>query len=90
MELHHQKVLKVFEVNAKDRKYHVHNNPVTVGICSFPEKYKYSAAIFYETGKYEFGMLTYGVAESCCWCSSTTNLFSTPTTSKEIIRFCTN
>lgn len=85
LELNHVEVLKVFEVNAKDRKYqvwqrnplsidlwtrevymqkmeYIHNNPVTAGICSYPEQYKYSSAKFYETGEDEFGILTHWVA----------------------------
>ena len=85
LELNHVEVLKVFEVNLKDRKYqvwqrnplsidlwtkevyiqkmeYIHNNPVTAGICSYPEQYKYSSAKFYETGEDEFGMLTHWVA----------------------------
>ena len=38
---------------------YIHNNPVTGGICSYPEKYKYSSAKFYETGNDEFGILTH-------------------------------
>ena len=85
LELNHQQVLKVFEVDAKDRKYqvwqrnplsidlwtkevfiqkieYIHNNPVTAGICSYPEQYKYSSAKFYETGEDEFRILTHWVA----------------------------
>ena len=82
LQFNHQNVLKVFEVNAKDRKYqvwqrnplsidlwtkevfiqkmeYIHNNPVTAGICVYPEQYKYSSAKFYETGEDEFGFLTH-------------------------------
>ena len=82
LQFNHQNVLKVFEVNAKDRKYqvwqrnllsidlwtkevfiqkmeYIHNNPVTAGICIYPEQYKYSSAKFYETGEDEFGFLTH-------------------------------
>ncbi len=85
MELNHPQVLKIFEVDAKDRKYqvwqrnplsidlwakevyiqkmeYIHNNPVTAGLCSYPEQYKYSSAKFYETGEDEFGILTHWVA----------------------------
>ncbi len=85
LELNHEQVLKVFAVNAKDRKYqiwqrnplsvdlwtkevyiqkmeYIHNNPVTAGLCSYPELYKYSSAKFYETGEDQFGMLTHWVA----------------------------
>ena len=46
---------------------YIHNNPVTAGICSYPEQYKYSSAKFYETGEDDpiaigFGMLTHWVA----------------------------
>ncbi len=85
LEINHKQVLKVFEVNAKDRKYqlwqrnplsidlwtkevfiqkmeYIHYNPVTAGICTYPEQYKYSSAKFYETGEDEFGILTHWVA----------------------------
>ena len=85
LQFNHQNVLKVFEVNAKDRKYqvwqrnplsidlwtkevfiqkmeYIHDNPVTAGICIYPEQYKYSSAKFYETGEDEFGVLTHWVA----------------------------
>ncbi len=85
LKLNHGQVLKVFAVNAKDRKYqiwqrnplsvdlwtkevyiqkmvYIYNNPVTAGLCSYPELYKYSSAKFYETGEDEFGMLTHWVA----------------------------
>ena len=85
LELNHPQVLKVFEVDAKDRRHqiwqrnplsidlwtrevyiqkmeYIHYNPVTAGICSYPEQYKYSSAKFYETGEDEFGILTHWVA----------------------------
>jgi REP-associated tyrosine transposase len=41
---------------------YIHYNPVTAGLCSYPERYKYSSAKFYTTGKDEFGMLTHWMA----------------------------
>ncbi len=41
---------------------YIHNNPVTAGICIYPEQYKYSSAKFYETGEDKFGFLTHWVA----------------------------
>ena len=38
---------------------YIHNNPVTAGLCIYPEDYKYSSAKFYESGKDEFGFLTH-------------------------------
>ena len=29
---------------------YIHRNPVEAGICKLPEEYKYSSALFYETG----------------------------------------
>ena len=49
------------EVYIQKMEY-IHNNPVTSGICSYPEQYKYSSAKFYETGEDEFGMITHWVA----------------------------
>jgi len=39
----------------KDKVYrqkldYIHLNPVRAGICKLPEDYKYSSALFYETG----------------------------------------
>lgn len=84
LEFNHSKVLEVFKVDTKDRKYqvwqrnplsidlwtkevyiqkmeYIHNNPVTAGLCSYPELYKYSSAKFYEKGEDEFGILTHYV-----------------------------
>ena len=36
---------------------YIHNNPVNAGLCKFPEEYKYSSALFYETGQDNFNML---------------------------------
>lgn len=41
---------------------YIHYNPVTAGICTYPEQYKYLSAKFYETGEDEFGILTHWVA----------------------------
>lgn len=37
---------------------YIHNNPVKAGLCSVPEEYKYSSALFYEKGVDEFGFIT--------------------------------
>ena len=36
---------------------YIHENPVKAGICRHAEEYKYSSALFYETGEDYFGML---------------------------------
>jgi len=41
---------------------YIHNNPITAGLCIYPEQYKYSSAKFYEKGEDEFGFLTHWVA----------------------------
>ncbi len=38
---------------------YIHENPVKAGICKLPEEYKYSSALFYETGKDNWGFLTH-------------------------------
>ena len=38
---------------------YIHRNPVRAGICSLPEEYKYSSALFYETGIDNWGFLTH-------------------------------
>ena len=38
---------------------YIHWNPVRAGLCRWPEKYKYSAAMFYETGIDNWGYLTH-------------------------------
>jgi REP element-mobilizing transposase RayT len=38
---------------------YIHCNPVKAGICNFPEEYKYSSALFYETGIDNWGFLTH-------------------------------
>ena len=38
---------------------YIHYNPVEAELCSYPEKYKYSSAKFYETGVDEFGFITH-------------------------------
>jgi putative transposase len=37
---------------------YIHQNPVTAGLCKFPEEYYYSFAKFYETGETNFNFLT--------------------------------
>jgi REP element-mobilizing transposase RayT len=38
---------------------YIHWNPVVAGICKLPEEYKYSSALFYETGYDNWGFLTH-------------------------------
>jgi len=38
---------------------YVHNNPVKANICNLPEEYKYSSALFYQTGKDDWGFLSH-------------------------------
>jgi REP element-mobilizing transposase RayT len=38
---------------------YLHENPVTAGLCRFPEEYKYSSALFYKTGIDNWGFLTH-------------------------------
>ncbi len=38
---------------------YIHYNPVKAGLCSMPEDYYYSSALFYEKGIDSFGMLTH-------------------------------
>lgn len=38
---------------------YIHNNPVTAGLCTMPDNYKYSSASFYETLVDDFGFLTH-------------------------------
>ena len=38
---------------------YIHENPVRAGICKLPEEYKYSSALFYETGTDNWGFLTH-------------------------------
>jgi putative transposase len=38
---------------------YIHYNPVKAGLCSFPEEYPYSSALFYEKGIDNFGYLTH-------------------------------
>ncbi|WP_276501818.1 REP-associated tyrosine transposase [Terrimonas pollutisoli] len=38
---------------------YIHWNPVRAGICGFPEEYKYSSALFYETGVDNWGFLSH-------------------------------
>ena len=41
---------------------YIHYNPVTAGLCSYPEEYNYSSAKFYDEGTDEFGFLTHWMA----------------------------
>jgi putative transposase len=36
---------------------YIHQNPVRAGLCTLPEDYKYSSAMFYKDGKDAFDML---------------------------------
>ena len=38
---------------------YIHWNPVRAGICKLPEEYKYSSALFYESGFDNWGFLTH-------------------------------
>lgn len=38
---------------------YIHANATRAGICKFPEEYKYSSALFYESGIDVFGFLTH-------------------------------
>jgi putative transposase len=38
---------------------YLHQNPVRAGLCEAAEKYKYSSALFYLTGKDNWGFLTH-------------------------------
>jgi len=49
------------EVFIQNMEY-IHNNPVSAGLCDYPEEYKYSSAKFYENGKDEFGFLAHWMA----------------------------
>ena len=40
---------------------YIHNNPVTAGLCTYPEAYKNFLAKFYESGDDEFGFLTHWI-----------------------------
>jgi hypothetical protein len=46
------------EVLIQKLKY-IHENPVRVGFCRRAEDYKYSSALFYETGVDNWGFLTH-------------------------------
>ena len=41
---------------------YIHYNPITAGLCVYPEDYKYTSAKFYETGEDEFGIMTHWMA----------------------------
>lgn len=38
---------------------YIHQNPVKAGLCKLPEEYKYSSALFYQTGIDNWGFLTH-------------------------------
>jgi putative transposase len=38
---------------------YIHENPVRVGLCKYPEEYKYSSALLYKTGIDNWGFLTH-------------------------------
>ena len=43
----------------KQKLDYIHYNPVKAGLCRMPEDYLYSSALFYETGKDNWGFLTH-------------------------------
>ena len=43
----------------KQKLDYIHANPVVAGLCRFPEEFKYSSAIFYESGNTEWNFLTH-------------------------------
>jgi putative transposase len=50
--------LRAQKIYLQKLKY-IHWNPVRAGICKLPEEYKYSSALFYETGIDNWGFLTH-------------------------------
>jgi hypothetical protein len=38
---------------------YVNTNPVNAGFCTLPEEYKYSSALFYQTGEDNWGFLSH-------------------------------
>ena len=50
--------LRTHKVYIQKLEY-IHWNPVRAGICKLPEEYKYSSALFYETGNDNWGFLTH-------------------------------
>ena len=50
--------LRRHEVFIQKLEY-IHWNPVKAGMCNVPEEYKYSSALFYETGVDNWGFLTH-------------------------------
>jgi len=52
--------LRRHEVFTQKLEY-IHWNPVKAGMCTLPEEYKYSSALFYETGIDNWGFLTHYV-----------------------------
>jgi REP element-mobilizing transposase RayT len=38
---------------------YIHENPVRVGLCTYPYEYKYSSALFYHTGIDNWGFVTH-------------------------------
>jgi REP element-mobilizing transposase RayT len=43
----------------KQKLNYIHWNPVRAGLCRLPEEYKYSSALFYETGVDNWGFLSH-------------------------------
>ncbi len=41
---------------------YIHYNPVTAGLCTYPEQSKYLSAKFYESGIDEFGFIKHWMA----------------------------
>ena len=50
--------LRTDKVFLQKLKY-IHHNPVRTGLCSLPEEYKYSSALFYERDNDNWGFLTH-------------------------------
>jgi hypothetical protein len=52
--------IDLFTPSAFDQKLnYIHYNPVKVGLCSYPEEYHFSSALFYHNGIDKFNMLTH-------------------------------
>jgi putative transposase len=45
------------EMFFRQKLEYIHKNPIRAGLCSFPEDYKYSSALFYETGLDIWGLM---------------------------------
>ncbi len=60
-----QRIRNALSIELRQRKVfiqkvgYIHANAIRAGICKFPEEYKYSSALFYESGIDNFGFLTH-------------------------------